>query len=74
MKVNINHVIKGLEVLEQQYNNESSDNASIAVGALNQLDYRMYEIEQIGVDFEDFCEATKISEDELNEAMGGEVI
>jgi len=70
MRVDSNDILRGLDKLAE----EGNHNAQIAAGALNQLDYRMYEIQQCGVCFEDFCEATKISEDELNEAMGGEVI
>jgi len=73
MKVDINDVIKGLGVMELQYNKESSDTAMIALAALNQLDYRMYEGKHTNVDFEDFCEAVGIDEDELNEAMLGGV-
>ena len=69
MKVNINRVMKGLAWLELQYNNESSDNAKIALGALNELDYHIYEGKFTDVDFEDFCEAIGVDQDELREAM-----
>ena len=67
MKVHSNDIIRGLDRLSE----EGNHNAKIAAGALNELDYRMFEIQQCGVCFEDFCEATEIDEDELTEAMEG---
>jgi len=67
MKVNINDIIIGM--LELKYRGELPQNATIALAALNQLDYRMYETEYTDVDFEYFCDAVEIDQDQLTEAM-----
>ena len=65
-KENINDVLRGLNWLADEKEN---DNARIVAGALNELDYHLYDSPWIHIDFANFCESTEIDQDDLREAM-----